>query len=73
MTSEGRISVIADFVFLPLLHILVEERAGVRRFHSRFGFMERRFDCRVPLSLSLSPLGGARERRSTISNEFARK
>jgi hypothetical protein len=40
----------------------VEERAG-----------ERRFVRRAPLSLSLSPLGGARGRNPTISKEFAKR
>jgi hypothetical protein len=59
---DGRISLFGNFVYLPLLHRLVEERVGVRRFVRR-----------VPLSLSLSPLGGARERYPTISKQFAKK
>jgi hypothetical protein len=51
-----------DFVLLPLFHMLVEERAG-----------ERRFVHRSPLSLSLSPLGGARGRNPTVSKVFATK
>jgi hypothetical protein len=48
--------------FLPLLHILVEERVGVRRC-----------SWEEPLSLSLSPLRGARGRHRTTLKEFARK
>jgi hypothetical protein len=69
----GCISLSCNFVYLPLFHTLVEERAGERRLHSRFGFMGRRFDCGVPLSLSLSPLGGARGRHPMTSKEFAIK
>jgi hypothetical protein len=49
------------FDFLPLLHIPVEERVGVRRFPKGF---------RGPLSLSLSPLGGARGRLPKSLKEF---
>jgi hypothetical protein len=59
-TWSGRILLFDKIIYLPLLHTLVEERAGERRlFH------------KVPLSLALSPLGGARERQPTISKEFA--
>jgi hypothetical protein len=57
-----RISLISNSVYLPLLHTLVEERAGVRRLLLT-----------VPLSLSLSPLGGARARYPTLTKEFARR
>jgi hypothetical protein len=40
---------LGDVAFLPLLHLLVEERVG-----------ERRLRVAAPLSLSLSPLRGAR-------------
>jgi hypothetical protein len=32
LNLDGRISLFDSFVYLPLLHTLVEERAGVRRF-----------------------------------------
>jgi hypothetical protein len=59
---EEHVSVLDSLVYHPLLHTLVEERAGVRRFVRR-----------VPLSLSLSPLRGARGRLPTILKESARK
>ena len=34
-----RISLFDNLVYLPLLHTIVEERAGVRRFPSRIRFM----------------------------------
>src|SRR5580698_8125068 len=45
-----------EALFLPLLHTLVEERVGERRIRVR--------GKEVPLSLSLSPLRGARGRSS---------
>jgi len=50
---DGRISLSCSFVYPPLLHTPVEERAGEWRFHSRFGFMVRRFDCWCPLPIPL--------------------
>jgi hypothetical protein len=55
----GRITLFDNFVYLPLLHTLVEERAGVRRFART-----------VPLSPSLSPLGGAREHYPTFQKNL---
>jgi hypothetical protein len=60
--QRGAFHFLNEFVLLPLLHTLVEERAG-----------ERRFVRRVPLSLSLSPPSGAREHNPTISKVITRK
>jgi len=52
--SEGAHPSFWETLFLPLLHTLVEERVGERRIRVR--------GKEVPLSLSLSPLRGARGR-----------
>jgi hypothetical protein len=57
---EVRVSFFENLVYPPLLRTLAEERAGVRRLVRK-----------VSLSLTLSPLGGARGRHPTISKEFA--
>jgi hypothetical protein len=54
-------------IHLPLLHTLVEERVGERRLFVPWEVQGRVFARMVPLSLSLSPLGGARGRYLTIS------
>jgi hypothetical protein len=73
--QRGAFHFLNEFVLLPLLHTLVEERAAPQAVHticcSVLG--ERRFIRRVPLSLSLSPPSGAREHNPTISKVITRK
>jgi len=70
---SGRISLFTRFAYLPLLHTLVEERVGERRLLFRWEVHGEEVRSGVPLSLALSPLGGARGRNPTISKEVAGK
>jgi hypothetical protein len=60
--EKGASHFLRGFAFLPLLHKLVEERVGVRRS-----------SLEEPLSLSFSPLRGARARQPTNSKRFRKK
>jgi len=68
VVTHVRISVFGRLCNLPLLHTLVEERVGERRLAT---FYVVPFSIQVALSLSLSPLRGARGRRPVLSKEHA--